>query len=79
MQAPPYWLTSRPVDGFYEASDRREYEEAYKEYLSIYEEEEIRRNGSTRETEIQRQSWKNGSFWYYHAVSIPKAKYNPFN
>ncbi|KAM3508316.1 hypothetical protein MY11210_006785 [Beauveria gryllotalpidicola] len=79
MKTPPYWLTSRPVDGFMEPSHRQEYEQVLEEYLSIYEQEEIQRRGSTRETTTQRQVWQNGSFWFYKAVMIPKAKYNLFN
>ncbi|XWW97823.1 hypothetical protein V2A60_005810 [Cordyceps javanica] len=80
MKTPPFWLTSRPVDGFMDPVHRKEYEEILEEYLAIYEEEEKkRRGGSTRETTTQRRVWNNGSFWFYKAVVIPKAKYNLFN
>ncbi|TQV94795.1 Aminoglycoside phosphotransferase [Cordyceps javanica] len=81
MKTPPFWLTSRSVDGFMDPVHRKEYEEVLEEYLAIYEEEEEkRRGGSAREeTTTQRRVWQDGSFWFYKAVVIPKAKYNLFN
>ncbi|OAQ60154.1 aminoglycoside phosphotransferase [Pochonia chlamydosporia 170] len=79
MQVPPYWLTSRAVDGFYDADAIAEYDTILDEYLSIYAAEERRRNGVIVEAPIKRHVWKSGGFWYFHAVSIPKGMYNLFN
>ncbi|EJP62982.1 phosphotransferase enzyme family protein [Beauveria bassiana ARSEF 2860] len=62
MQSPPYWLTSKSVDGFYEQKDREEFDEAVKEYLTVYEEEEVRRGGSGRQAEVQRRAWDSWQF-----------------
>ena len=79
MQTPPYWLTSKAVDGFKQLSHLQEYEETLEEYLAVYKDEEIKRNGSTTQAALQRKTWQTGSFWYFNAVSIPKAMYNLFN
>ncbi|KAH8905679.1 hypothetical protein BR93DRAFT_945406 [Coniochaeta sp. PMI_546] len=79
MQLPPYWLTSRAVDGFYDAGAISEYEALLDEYLDIYEAEERRCNGCILQAPIKRRVWKSGGFWYFHAVSVPKGMYNIFN
>ncbi|KAM3495338.1 hypothetical protein MY3957_001361 [Beauveria namnaoensis] len=79
MQTPPYWLTSRTVDGFKEASHFQEYSETLEEYLAVYEDEELKRNGSSWQADMQRQTWQKGSFWFFHAVRDSKAMYNLFN
>ncbi|KAM0743636.1 hypothetical protein ACQRIT_001895 [Beauveria bassiana] len=73
-RAPPYWLTSKSVDGFYEQEDREEFDEAVKEYQTVYEEEEVRRggSGSGRQAEVQRRAW------FFRAATVPKAMYNLF-
>ncbi|OAA41096.1 SET domain protein [Beauveria brongniartii RCEF 3172] len=68
MQTPPYWLTSRTIDGFKEASHFQEYKETLEEYLAVYEDEELKRNGSSWQADMQRQTWEKGSFWFFHAV-----------
>ncbi|TPX10754.1 uncharacterized protein E0L32_008323 [Thyridium curvatum] len=79
MQLPPYWLTSRAVDGFHDAKATAEYESALDEYLEIYEAEEMRRFGELRQGPVQRHVWRTGAFWYFAAVSVPKGMYNIFN
>ncbi|KAM3457037.1 hypothetical protein MY3296_001407 [Beauveria thailandica] len=79
MQAPPYWLTSKSVDGFDDRDDLEEYEQVLTEYISIYSEEEIQRNDSNKQAAIQLKSWENGGFWYFKAATIPKGAYNIFN
>ncbi|KAM3555890.1 hypothetical protein ARSEF4850_005792 [Beauveria asiatica] len=79
MQAPPYWLTSKSVDGFDDRDDLEEYEQVLTEYISIYSEEEIQRNGLNKQAAIQLKSWENGGFWYFKAATIPKGAYNIFN
>ncbi|KAK8147946.1 hypothetical protein G3M48_000645 [Beauveria asiatica] len=79
MQTPPYWLTSRAVDGMRDPLHRQEYEEALEEYLAVYMDEEQTRNGSTRQADLQRRTWRSGSFWFFKAATIPKGMYNLFN
>ncbi|KAM3511876.1 hypothetical protein MY11210_004494 [Beauveria gryllotalpidicola] len=79
MQTPPYWLTSRAVDGMRDALHRQEYEEALEEYLAVYTDEERKRTGSTRQADLQRRTWHSGSFWFFKAATIPKGMYNLFN
>ncbi|POR33924.1 Uncharacterized protein TPAR_05878 [Tolypocladium paradoxum] len=79
MQLPPYWVTSRSVDGFNDADAVAEYEAVLEEYLAVYEAEEQRRNGSVVQAAVKRHVWQRGSFWYFHAVSVPKGMYNLFN
>ncbi|KAI5459506.1 phosphotransferase enzyme family protein [Mariannaea sp. PMI_226] len=79
MQLPPYWLTSRPVDGFEDPEAIAEYEAVLEEYLAIYEAEEKRRNGLVIQALIKRDVWQRGSFWYFNAVCVPKGMYTIFN
>ncbi|KAJ6781954.1 hypothetical protein PWT90_02019 [Aphanocladium album] len=79
MQSPPYWLTSKAVDGFKEKQHLEEYEKVLKEYLAVYKDEEIKRNGSSWQAELQLRTWQRGSFWFFHATKEPKAMYNLFN
>ncbi|EGX87838.1 hypothetical protein CCM_09460 [Cordyceps militaris CM01] len=79
MQTPPYWLTSRAVDGLKDRAQIDEYEAVLEEYLAVYADEEYKRHGSTRQAELQRQTWRSGGFWFFKAASIPKGMYNLFN
>lgn len=79
MQLPPYWLTSKAVDGFDEPESVAELDTLLKEYFDIYEEEEKTRNGTLYQAPIMRHAWDTGSFWYFQAVKIPKGMYRVFN
>ncbi|KAM3497600.1 hypothetical protein MY11210_009700 [Beauveria gryllotalpidicola] len=79
MQTPPFWLTSRPIDGFKEPSHLEEYEETLEEYLAVYKDEEVKRSGLSWQAGIQRQIWRTGSFWFFHAAKDSKGMYNLFN
>lgn len=81
MQLPPYWLTSRAVDQFYDAAGVAEYEAVLEQYLAVYAEEERQRDcrGLVVEANVQRAVWKRGSFWYFQALLIPKGMYTIFN
>ncbi len=79
MQTPPYWLTSRAVDGLHDPAHRQEFEEVLEEYLAIYAAEERKRHGSTRQADLQRETWHRGGYWFFKAVSIPKGMYNLFD
>ncbi|GAO20114.1 hypothetical protein UVI_02061890 [Ustilaginoidea virens] len=62
MQMPPFWLTSRTVDGFKDADEIAEYNAILAEYLEIYAAEEKRRNGVALEAPIQRHMWRKFDF-----------------
>ncbi|KAK1769787.1 hypothetical protein QBC33DRAFT_576366 [Phialemonium atrogriseum] len=64
MQLPPYWLSSRAslID----------------QYVDIYEGKETKRNGSLLQAPIMRRAWDSGSYWFFHAVTVPKGMYNIF-
>lgn len=80
MQGPPYWLTSKSIDGFYEQEDRDNFNTAVNEYPTVYEEEEAQRNsGSNKQAMAQRRTWHSGGFWFFRAATVPKAMYNLFN
>ncbi|OAQ96559.1 hypothetical protein LLEC1_06353 [Akanthomyces lecanii] len=79
MQSPPYWLTSKSVDGFHDQEDVEEFDEAVNKYLTIYEEEEVQRNGSSIQATAQRKAWGSGGFWFFRAATVPRAMYNLFN
>lgn len=79
MQSPPYWLTSKPIDGFHDQKDLDEYDETVNKYLTIYEEEEAQRNGSSMQATAQRKAWDSGGFWFFRAATVPRAMYNLFN
>ena len=79
MQLPPYWLTSRSVDGFKDAESISELGNVFNEYFDAYEAEEMARNGAVLHTPVMRRVWETGSFWYYQAVKVPKGMYNIFN
>jgi Phosphotransferase enzyme family len=79
MQLPPYWLTSKVVDGFKDSESVAELDTLLKEYFDIYEEEETARNGVLYQAPIMRHVWEAGSFWYFQAVKVPKGMYRVFN
>lgn len=79
MQKPPFWLTSRGVDGFDNDQAIREYAAVLDEYFQIYETEERHRNHTDVQISTQRDMWQKGSFWYFYAVTIPAAMYGLFN
>jgi len=79
MQLPPYWLTSKALDGFKEFESVAELDTLLKEYIDIYEEEEIARHGVLYQAPVMRHVWETGSFWYFQAVKVPKGMYRMFN
>ncbi|KFY02890.1 hypothetical protein O988_01841 [Pseudogymnoascus sp. VKM F-3808] len=79
MQLPPYWLTSRSVDGFTDPESIAELDGLLKEYFDIYAEEELAQNGHLYHTPIMRHVWQSGSFWYFQAATIPKGMYLLFS
>lgn len=80
MLSPPYWITGRCVDELV-GLEHEIFEEAQEELVRIFEEE---RNfppiyGSpTYRSDIMKESWKSGQFWYFHALSTYKGCFNLF-
>ncbi|KHN98654.1 Protein kinase-like domain protein [Metarhizium album ARSEF 1941] len=80
MHLPPYWLSSRnAVDSFDDEAAIAEYEAILEEYWAAYQDEERKRNGTVIQVPLQRDVWSRGSFWYFHAIRVPKGMYTLFN
>ncbi|KAG9230087.1 hypothetical protein BJ875DRAFT_507532 [Amylocarpus encephaloides] len=75
MQLPPYWLTSKVVDGFEDFESVAELDTLLTGYFAIYEEEENARNGILYQAPVMRHVWEAGRFWYLQAVKVPKGMY----
>lgn len=73
------------MDGLDEDEHLREFDEAFNEFMDVFYEQEQRdeqeqREGSdNHQSEIMRQCWKRGSFWYFQAVHSPKGMLRVFN
>ncbi|KAL9039368.1 MAG: hypothetical protein Q9180_002570 [Flavoplaca navasiana] len=87
MQIPPFWLTSKGVDQL-EGDHLAEYEQALEEFMEAFEHEEIRQghcklvrsdyqsdNAESR-TQIMRNVWKTGAFFYFCALDSPTGLFN---
>ncbi|KAL9626972.1 MAG: hypothetical protein Q9204_006902, partial [Flavoplaca sp. TL-2023a] len=87
MQTPPIWLTSRGIDQF-EGEHLTEYEQALEGFMEAFEHEEMRqghydfmisnhqsKNAETR-TQILRNVWKTGAFFYFSALDSPTGLFN---
>ncbi|CAI7623053.1 unnamed protein product [Penicillium manginii] len=78
---PPYWLTGRSVD---ELNDEylEIFRRAYEEFVDIFEEEEKQfppiNNAYSYRTDLMRNGWQVGKFWYFHALESPKGLFNLF-
>lgn len=79
MQLPHYWFASRPIDAFDDAESVAELGALFSEYFDIYEAEEMSRNGRLLHGPVMRHVWDAGSFWYFHAIRVPKGMYRVFN
>ena len=77
-QLPPYWLTSRVVDGFGDSKAVAEHEGVLEDHLAAHEVEEELRNGRAVQAPLMREVWKSGGYWFFNAVLIPKGMYNLF-
>lgn len=79
MQLPPYWVTSKPIDAFDDAESVSELGNLFNEYINIYQAEEMASNGVLIHSPVMRHVWETGSFWYFHAIKVPKGMYRVFN
>ncbi|KAL3419067.1 aminoglycoside phosphotransferase [Phlyctema vagabunda] len=79
MQLPPYWLTSKAVDGFKDPESVADLDKLLREYFEIYAVEEKTRNGALYQAPIMRHVWEIESFWYFQAVKVPKGMYRIIN
>lgn len=78
---PPYWLTGRSVDEL-TGENLETFRDVYEEFVDIFEEEEklfppINNDYSYR-TNLMRNGWQVGNFWYFHALDSPKGLFNLF-
>ncbi|OIW33075.1 hypothetical protein CONLIGDRAFT_628013 [Coniochaeta ligniaria NRRL 30616] len=79
MQLPPYWVTSKPIDAFDDAESVSELGDLFNEYINIYQAEEMASNGVLIHSPVMRHVWETGSFWYFHAIKVPKGMHRVFN
>ncbi|KAI1799966.1 hypothetical protein F4811DRAFT_565143 [Daldinia bambusicola] len=63
MQLPPYWLTSKPIDGFNKTESIDELEAVFEEYFDTYEVEERAMNGVLLHGPTMRRVWKTGGMF----------------
>lgn len=76
---PPCWLTSQPIGGLRNINKRQQYEMVLEEYWKTYADEELRRNGLTREAGLQHTAWHSGSYRFFEIVSVPEGIHNLFD
>jgi hypothetical protein len=80
MVGPPYWLTNKGVDQL----DPAEYDAIRQEFMEALtaEEQSLRSNYGTsqrRLSDIMKQSWETGAFWYSLALSSPSGLFTIFS
>lgn len=79
---PPYWLTGCSVDEL-TGGHLETFSEAYEEFVGIFEEEEQQfspiNNDHSYRTNLMRNGWQVGNFWYFHALDSPKGLFNLFS
>lgn len=79
---PPYWLTGCSVDEL-TGEHLETFSEAYEEFVGVFEEEEKQvspiNNDHSYRTNLMRNGWKIGNFWYFHALDSPKGLFNLFS
>lgn len=85
MVHPPHWITNRAVDQLKDAAEYNLFEAAHGEFLDALETEERSiRSDSGKETDvpflsqIMREGWRTGKFWYHYALDNPKGLLNLF-
>ncbi|KAK2767839.1 hypothetical protein FQN54_004000 [Arachnomyces sp. PD_36] len=80
MLRTPTWLTGKAIDEITEDSD--EYDTRRKEFIDILAEEEERMHTDNSPKEslsnILRQTWETGTFWYTLALTDPKSLFTVF-
>lgn len=84
MQHPPYWMTRQTIGKI----DEAEYDEMYKEYLDIVQQEERKIlemegvSGTAVDdlfyTNLLGRLWESGTFWYCLAIDSPAALHDIF-
>ncbi|KAG2414306.1 hypothetical protein HFD88_003497 [Aspergillus terreus] len=82
MVEPPYWLTSKGVDGL----DAAEYNSVRTELMEILAAEEEARTtlssnegGLPRLSDVMNRAWESGTFWYTLALSSPSGMFTIFD
>lgn len=83
---PPYWLTDRCIDEL-TGEHLDNFRLTYQEFPEVFEEEEkslapltnIPTHVFSYRANLMRRALQTGSFWYFHALNIPKGMYNLFS
>jgi hypothetical protein len=70
MLSIPYWLTGCAIDEITE-ENLREFEEVHREFMNIFEEEEVKMTPTNPLvlTSIMDDSWKSGAMWFWHCIT----------
>lgn len=80
MLSVPYWLTGCAVDGITNEK-LREFETVHREFMNIFEEEEVKMmptNPPTM-TRIMYNSWNSGAVWFWHCITSVNAAWSLFD
>ncbi|KAJ5570569.1 uncharacterized protein N7459_009999, partial [Penicillium hispanicum] len=78
---PPYWLTGRTADNIL-GEHLETFSKEHDQFTKVFEEEEMRLpplfNSNSYRTNIMRNGWKIGNFWYFQALDSLKGLFNIF-
>ena len=80
MLSVPYWLTGCAIDDITE-ENLREFEIVHREFLNIFEEEEVKMTPTNQPamTRIMHDSWKSGAVWFWHCITSVNAAWSLFD
>lgn len=82
----PYWLSGCAIDDITE-ENLHEFEIVHREFLNIFEEEEIKMTTTTTTnpstnppaiTQIMHDSWNSGAVWFWHCITSVNAAWSLF-
>jgi hypothetical protein len=77
MLSVPYWLTGCAIDGITDEK-LREFEIVHREFLNIFEEEEVKITLTKPPaiTPILHDGWKSGAVWFWHCITSVNAAWS---
>jgi len=80
MLSIPYWLTGCAIDGITNEK-LREFEMVHREFMNIFEEEEVKIKPTSRPviTPIMHDGWKSGAVWFWHSITSVNAAWSLFD
>lgn len=80
MIHPPWWLTGRGIDEMPEGDYFKEYDDRRREFMECFEAEEkfLYPQRQPYIADAMKTGWGNGGFWFFQALSNPRAVYGLF-